>query len=218
MIERYEAFGNDGTIYNRRKVETNTYIDGPATSVIHEAAIDYNEYTQTIRYSKDQTDFDGHGRTTAVTVFALGAAAANHVTRYFYGSDGFLDEVHVPDPTANDSSQVVYRYGFDSLGRPTSIRRPDTTVLADQSGVDITYNGVVQTSTELVKTGDGERANVQSNSTIPRAATWCPYRQSAGARSRLSRQQIGSRSCVNSDRSGPTMQLRAALVMAPAQS
>ena len=166
MIERYEAFGNDGTIYRRHKVEMNTYVDGPwpttGASITHEAAIDYNESTLDIRYTKEKTELDGNGRTTKVTVDKKGVAAADHVTQYLYTNSGFLQEVRVPDPTANDTSQVTYRYGFDSLGRATSIRRPDNVTPTLQSGVDIEYNGLTQTTTEFVGADGGERAKTET--------------------------------------------------------
>ena len=45
---------------------------------------------------------------------------------------------------------------FDSLGRPTSIRRPDS---ADApSGVNIAYDGLTQTTSEVVGEGGGQAA------------------------------------------------------------
>ena len=82
------------------------------------------------------------------TQFVFGWAPADAVTSYRYSNDGSLSEVSLPNPTANDTSTVTYRYTFDSLGRPTSIRRPDSAVIQQQSGVDIAYDGLKKTATE----------------------------------------------------------------------
>jgi hypothetical protein len=137
MIERYEAFGNDGLEYRRRKVETNVYVDGPAASITHESAIDYDHNTATTRYARDKTELDGHGRPTRTTMYVFGSAPADQITSFSYTNAGTLSTVTVPDPTVNTSATVAYSYTFDSLGRPKTIRRPDTTVVAQQSGIDL---------------------------------------------------------------------------------
>ena len=91
-------------------------------------------------------------------MFAQGSAPNDQVTTFQYRNDGTLQMVSVPDPTANNATLVSYPYTFDSLGRATSIRRPDHTVAASQSGVDIAYNGVIQTTTEVVGAAGGQVA------------------------------------------------------------
>lgn len=150
MIERYETFSDSGDSYQTFLVEKNTYIDSPAASVTHESAIDHDDVTLAVRYSKEQTDLDGHGRPIRTTSYVFGTAPVNAVTSYVYANDGTLAEVHVPDPTQNNASTVSYTYTFDSLGRPTSIRRPDSVTPANRSGVDIMYNGLTRTTTEFV--------------------------------------------------------------------
>ena len=107
---------------------------------------------------REKTELDGHGRPIKKTVLAQGSAPHDHVTTFVYRNDGTLQTVSVPDPTANDASVVSYTYGFDSLGRATSIRRPDAAERADQSGVDIAYDGVTQTTTEVVGAAGGQVA------------------------------------------------------------
>lgn len=109
-------------------------------------------------WKQEKTELDGHGRPIRTTVFTQGTAPADQVTSYAYRHDGTLQSVSVPDPTANDTSVVTYTYGFDSLGRPASIRRPDHASASQQSGIDITYDGLTQTSTEVVGADGGQAA------------------------------------------------------------
>ena len=73
------------------------------------------------------------------------------MTTFHYGSAGTLQSVSVPNPTANDGSTVTYTYTYDSLGRPTRVRRPD-----GQTGVDFSYDGLTHTSREVVGTVGGK--------------------------------------------------------------
>src|SRR5712692_8459340 len=98
----------------------------------------------------EKTELDGHGRPIKKTLFTQGSAPNDQITTFQYRNDGTLQTVQVPDPTANNATLVAYTYTFDSLGRATSIRRPDSVTAAKQSGVDISYNGVTQTTTEVV--------------------------------------------------------------------
>src|SRR5262249_5817972 len=95
------------------------------------------------------------GRPIKKTVYVFGTAPADQVTSFHYNNDGTLHDVTLPDPTANDASTVMYTYAFDSLGRPTSIRRPDGT---SQSGVNLAYDGLTTTSTEVVGGAGGQAA------------------------------------------------------------
>ena len=154
-IERWESFSLDGMLYTLYLVETNAHTAATPSipeSVFHQSRIDVagNAWRQ------DKSEFDGHGRPIKQTIFVQGSAGADHITSFVYRADGTLASVAVPDPTLSDASTVSYTYGFDSLGRPTSIRRPDSAVPASQSGVDIAYDGMTQTTTEKVNTGDGQ--------------------------------------------------------------
>ena len=91
-------------------------------------------------------------------MFAQGTVPNDQITTFQYRNDGTLQTVQVPDPTSNDASLVPYTYGFDSLGRATSIRRPDNVTPAEQSGADISYDGLTQTTTEVVGVRAGQIA------------------------------------------------------------
>lgn len=166
VIERYETFSEDGFEYRRRKVETNTYVDGPNPSITHESAIEFDEHAQAVRYTRDKTELDGHGRPTRTIVYVFGTAPADQITTFRYNDDGTLAAVTVPDPTANDTSTVTYTYAWDSLGRATNIRRPDAPILADRSGIDIDYDGLTKKQVEYVRAGNGERASTVTTTDI----------------------------------------------------
>jgi RHS repeat-associated protein len=162
-IERDEGFMSYGAPgYLPVKVEVDSYVDGPASSTTHQAAIDGALDLQAVRYTKETTLLDGHGRPIRRTTYSQGAAPADQVTTYRYGDDGTLGSVSLPDPTANDASTVTYTYTFDSLGRPTSIRRPDDASPINQSGVDMSYDGLSTTSAEHVGSSGGNAAATQT--------------------------------------------------------
>jgi RHS repeat-associated protein len=154
-IEKWETFSDDGNVYTLYQTSTTSYIDTAPRSVTHRTRYD----SAATFWKQVKADLDGHGRTIRTTVYAQGSAPSDAITQFAYRGDGTLQSVSVPDPTKNDASLVTYTYGFDSLGRPTSIRRPDATTPADQSGVDIVYDGVTKTVTEVVKPGDGQPAS-----------------------------------------------------------
>jgi RHS repeat-associated protein len=158
-IERWETASSDGLVYTLRQFGRTTYVDAPSgstpTSVLEETEL---SATFAGQYKQERTELDGHGRPIRKILYAQGAAPADHITSFHYRNDGTLETVSVPDPTANDASVVTYTYGFDSLGRPTSIRRPDTALLLDQSGADIVYDGVTKTVSEKVRAGGGQAA------------------------------------------------------------
>jgi RHS repeat-associated protein len=166
LIERYEAFGEDGSVYSLLKVETNTYVDSSASSVTHQAGVERLVNSDNIRYSQDKTDLDGHGRPIRKTNYVLGDAPADQVTTFQYANDGTLTQVLLPDPTANDTTTVSYTYTFDSLGRPKSVRRPDATAAADKSGVDIAYDGLTQTTTEILGIAGGQASVTKATDDI----------------------------------------------------
>jgi RHS repeat-associated protein len=164
MIQRFETFeqgpgtGGGGAFL----VETNTFIDGPQASITHRNAYELDSNSVDVHYREERTDLDGHGRPIKITVSVFGSAPADQITRYSYSNDGTLASVALPDPTTNDASTVTYTYTFDSLGRPKSMRRPDASLATNQSGVDITYNGLTQTTTEFVGTAGGQRASTKT--------------------------------------------------------
>lgn len=155
MIERWETVSPDAYDFTLTKAETNSYVDA-ATATVPRSSTNYllvDENGTTWRQQRN--DIDGHGRPIRTTVFAQGTAPADQVTLYAYRGDGTLKTVSLPDPTTNDASLVAYTYTFDTLARPTSFRRPDSTTPSSQSGVNITYNGVTQTTTEVVLAAEG---------------------------------------------------------------
>lgn len=159
MVERFESFSGDGYVYQLYKVETNEYLDTPSTggpSIIHKQLLSIEVPSG---WKQDRTDFDGHGRVIRQTLYVQGSAPADQVTNYFYNPDSTLALVTVPDPTVNSNATVTYTYTYDSLGRAKSIRRPDG---SPQSGVDITYDGVTQTTTEVPGAGGGQIAQTKT--------------------------------------------------------
>jgi RHS repeat-associated protein len=158
-IERWDTASDDGNVFTLYQTATTTYVDAavlPTTpiSMTSQTRLDVSP----IVWKQERTDFDGHGRPTKKTVFAQGSVPNDQVTTFEYRDDGTLQTVQVPDPTGNDASLVAYTYTFDSLGRATSIRRPDNVTPANQSGADITYDGLTQTTTEAVGIAAGQIA------------------------------------------------------------
>jgi RHS repeat-associated protein len=158
-IERWDTESEDGNVFTLHQMATTSYVD---TAVLPGTSISTTSQTRLdispILWQQEKTDFDGHGRPTKKTVFAQGSVPNDQITTFQYRNDGTLHTVQVPDPTRNDASLVAYTYTFDSLGRATSIRRPDNPIPANQSGVDITYNGLTRTTTEVVGAAAGQIA------------------------------------------------------------
>src|SRR6185503_5322204 len=105
-------------------------------------------------------ELDGEGRVIKKTIYTFGTAAKDSITTYQYRDDGTLSSVTVPDPSGNTCSfsgpetgcTVRYNYTFDTLGRPSSIRRPDSSTPETRSGVDFRYDGLTQTTIDVVGT------------------------------------------------------------------
>jgi RHS repeat-associated protein len=163
MIERWETVSDDGAAFTSYQAETNAYaLPNPSTStpasVTNRVRVD--EHGSLWTWQK--TELDGHGRPIKTTVDPQGSAPALQVTNYFYNANGFLTSVAVPSPAANSGFQVTYTYTFDSLGRPLTIRRPDTSSPANQSGVNLAYDGRKQVATEVVGTAGGNSGQAES--------------------------------------------------------
>ncbi|MBX3159707.1 MAG: hypothetical protein KF773_27300 [Deltaproteobacteria bacterium] len=158
-IEKWDTVSDDGSIYTLYLRETTSYVDTASgatpTSLTHQTR---HDTTANSVWKQEKTEYDGHGRTTKQTVFAQGSAPADQITTFTYRADGTLQTVSLPDPTANNASVVTYTYGFDSLGRATSIRRPDAVNITDQSGVDIGYDGMTTVTAEWVGVAGGHSA------------------------------------------------------------
>ena len=154
-IEQWETIGDAGDIYRLVQIGTTSYLDlttaSAPTSVTSRRLIEHGGTA----WTQEKTELDGHGRPIRKTVSAQGSTPSDQITTFVYRSDATLQTVSVPDPTANDASTVSYTYAFDSLGRPISIRRPDAASPASQSGIDITYDGMTRTTTEVVGAAGG---------------------------------------------------------------
>jgi RHS repeat-associated protein len=162
-IEFWESVTDTGTSFVLRLKETTSYVDSvvvptaPA-SVTHKVRLT----TLSTPRTETKTELDGHGRPIKKTEYVQGTAPADAITTWQYRNDGTLQYVTVPNPAQNHAGVVTYSYGFDSLGRPTSIRRPDATAAIDQSGVDIEYDGLTKTVTEYVGSAGGNRAQTKT--------------------------------------------------------
>jgi RHS repeat-associated protein len=160
-IERWGAWGTDSTTYPQYLLETFAYDDNAwvnshvATNVVHRVGLSSN--AGVITYAQDKLEVDGHGRPLEKTIYAAGSAPVDAVTIFSYRNDGTLASVNVPDPTLNNASTVTFTYGFDSLGRATSMRRPDGG--QDPSGVDVSYDGLTTTTKEHVGSAGGKPAS-----------------------------------------------------------
>jgi RHS repeat-associated protein len=136
------------------KVSKTTYVDTPSgttpTSITRENLIDYGA----ARWTNEKTSLDGHGRPIRIATRANASWTAE--TTYDYASDGTLVTVTVPDPS-NDAGTVAFSYTYDSIGRPTGMRRPAIGGSV-ASGVDVTYDGVTETRTEIAGSLGGPAA------------------------------------------------------------
>lgn len=134
----------------KTKVSTTAYVDAPQGSlrpnVVSQQLIDYA--ASPARWTREETRLDSRGRPVQVLI-KTGATSPDAVTTYDYDARGNLASVTLPDPSAAVGSvaTVAYSYTYDSLSRPTSMRRPAITGAA--SGVDMSYNGLVTQSDEI---------------------------------------------------------------------
>jgi YD repeat-containing protein len=153
VLTRSETFSDDGNDYGTSLHATDiyAYTDSPQT-VTHQAAL-YQDGAWNITYSQEVTDLDGLGRPFKKIVSTFGSAPADEITTYHWANDGTLTSIDVPDPASNDASVVTYHYAFDSLGRPVSMTRPDGGSPA--SGVTMSYDGLSQTTSEVVGVAGG---------------------------------------------------------------
>jgi len=142
--ERWETSSSDGHIYELFKLEQRTYVDTPSGS-IPTSVTSLSLVTSPSLWRQQKTDIDGHGRPTKTTVYVQGTAQADQITAYVYRDDGTLQSVSMPDPSVSTSALVTYTYTFDTLGRPLTVRRPDSIA----SGVDVTYGDAATTTTEV---------------------------------------------------------------------
>lgn len=138
-------------VWQKTQVSWTTYVDsviaGARTKVVSETLIDYvNSFR-----SREEAQLDGYGRPEIVTVEAGGIDA---VTTYDYDHRGHMVGVAVPDPSQHSTATVTYSYGFDSLGRPSSITRP-LAAAGQPSGMTLSYDGLVHTQQEVAGSQGG---------------------------------------------------------------
>ncbi|MBA3405681.1 MAG: hypothetical protein H0U13_13540, partial [Gemmatimonadaceae bacterium] len=162
-IEFWETGSAEGTTFTLYQKELTSYVDAVTASIPSSVTRQVRQTTDPDSlWTKQQTTLDGLGRPFKITEFVFGTAPNDHVTLFQYRTDGTLQTVSVPDPTQNNASLVAYTYSFDSLGRATSLRRPDAAVIADQSGVDIAYDGTSKTVVEVVGVAGGIPATTKT--------------------------------------------------------
>jgi RHS repeat-associated protein len=146
--------------YRYYVVETLAYVDTPSgatpTSFIDRKRI---EFTDDVHFTQVKTELDGHGRPIRSTEEVDDTAPHDAVTSYDYDSDGTLVTVTVPDPSQNTAATVTFTYTYDTLGRPLTMRRPDSTTPAQQSGVSFAYNGLLKYRTEIAGAAGGQEAH-----------------------------------------------------------
>ena len=158
-LEQWDTVSDDGCTMYYHKRSTTSYVDAaPVSSVTERMRIDSEAPTETHK----RTDLDGLGRPIKETVFVQGTAPADQVTTYAYSAAGTLTAVEVPDPNANSTARVQYLYTYDTLKRPLTIRRPDSTTPSQKSGIDITYDGVTKTTKEVVGVATGNMAGTKT--------------------------------------------------------
>ena len=132
-----------------RVTELSVNIDGVLTTV---AEITYADDESPLRVSRtshvsagttreNHNFYDGHGRLLE-TRTPSSVDGVDAVTRYHYDASGKMVAVDVPDPSQNGDAQVTFHYGFDTFGRPTTLRNPLG------NGLNIHYSGLVQTHAE----------------------------------------------------------------------
>lgn len=118
------------------------YVDAPVGAqpayVIDQKRIDHADS----RFTSVKTELDGHGRPIRTTEETFTTAPSDAVTSFDYDDAGRLVAVSVPDPSANSSAQVTFTYTFDAIGRPIGMRRPDSATPSEQSGIDVSYDGL----------------------------------------------------------------------------
>lgn len=141
------------TTWQQTKVSRSMYIDtivsDARTKVVTENLIDWGG----TRWTREETQLDGQGRPDEVIV-ETGGTGHDAVTTYDYDHRGLLVGVTLPDPSQNTTATVEYKYGYDSLGRPTSMRRPPVGG-TEPSGINLSYDGLVHQREEVAGSQGG---------------------------------------------------------------
>ncbi|MBK7193244.1 MAG: hypothetical protein IPH80_12255 [Myxococcales bacterium] len=144
-----------GAAWQKTLVAKTTYFDAigaglTRTKVVAESLIDWGGF----RWTREETRLDGKGRPAQVIVKTGGTDA---ITTYDYDKTDHLVAVSLPDPRVNSAATVTYTYAYDSLGRPTAMRRPGTSGAPD-SGVNMSYNGQTSQTDEVAGALGGVQA------------------------------------------------------------
>ncbi len=134
-LRHYRSFDRGADDYEMHVVDTFQYSDAQGEVTERHAQGDPSSPTWTTTVGK----VDGIGRIVEERQLRSLVGVADATRSYTYDAAGQLGAVQVPDPTrdGNDPArsnttrqvcfQVIYSYVRDSLGRPTSIVRPDGT-------------------------------------------------------------------------------------------
>lgn len=104
---------------------------------------DRKEYGGTV-WVRNQQRIDGGGRALTATAYLASPTQPDAISAFVYDVTGGVAAFTAPDPSKNDASTVTYRYGYDSLGRPTQFRQPDGT------GTKMSYDRLTHTVHECV--------------------------------------------------------------------
>lgn len=147
-VAEWETVGNDDHSgsgqYTLRKMSSTTRVDSSTATT--PCSVTQRNYLNNAAW-ESTVSIDGLGRTISETTLAQGTAAADHVVVNHYANSGDLTSVETPDPSVNSAARVTYRYGYDSLHRMTSFRRPDG------NGADVVYSGLDTRTSEFTSSG-----------------------------------------------------------------
>ncbi len=145
---------NGGAAWVKTKIGEAIYTDsmvgGTRTKVVERALVSYT----TGQWTETETQLDGRGRPVVVNV-KTGASSPVATTTYDYDHRGHVVTMTAPDPSASPGqvAYVTYTNTYDSLGRPTSMRRPAVGAVA--AGIDLSYDGTRTQADEVAGSEGG---------------------------------------------------------------
>ena len=159
--------------YHYRRKRDVTYNDAgnPATVIERPTRLLSNEGTlqnnSNAYWADITTTYDGQGRVIKVYEATLAGAGQDASTRtYLYDASGNLVSITTPDPVKQryQLGDVVYTFGYDSLGRKTCSLGPDG------SGIATIYAGRRVTTVEFGSDGGDCQSPTDPGITTPRSA------------------------------------------------
>ena len=149
----YDDFANPATVNER-----------PTRLLSNEGTLQNNSNAY---WADITTTYDGQGRVIKVYEATLAGAGQDASTRtYSYDASGNLVSITTPDPVKQryQLGDVVYTFGYDSLGRKTCSLGPD------DSGVATIYAGRRVTTVEFGSDGGDCQNPTDAGITTPRSA------------------------------------------------